>query len=167
MQRLRVALLLFVVLVLQTSLAGHLRVAGVAPDLMLLLAAMAGMSGGPTRGAVFGFVGGMAIDLFLETPLGLSALVFSVVGYWVGTLQTAVLRQSWWIPVAIAVVASAAGEVLWALAGTVVGQTHLVTNHLLVVALVVAVGNGVLALFVLRLVNWATAPARATRGYAL
>ena len=51
-------------------------------------------------------------------------------------------------------VASAAGEVLFALAGAVVGTTPVDTAHLLVVVLVVGVTNALLAPLAVRLVRW-------------
>jgi rod shape-determining protein MreD len=152
--RLRVPLVVLTALVVHLSVLTRLRVVGVMPDLMLLLAVAGGITGGPARGAVVGFVSGMAVDVFLLTPLGLSALVFSVVGYCVGTAQTGILRTSWWIPVLTAFVASSAGEVLFALAGAVVGETHLVSGHLVVVAVVVGGTNALLAPLAVRMVGW-------------
>ena len=165
-QPLRVPLVLVTVLLLHTTVLSQLRVAGVAPDVMLLLAVGGGLSGGPTRGGAFGFASGLAVDFFLETPLGLSALVFSLVGYSVGVAQTAMLRSAWWIPVLTALVASAAGQVLYAVTGTVVGSRPLVTSRLAVIVAVVAVGNAVLAVAVVRLVSWAFVSAPADRTYA-
>jgi rod shape-determining protein MreD len=149
-----VPLVVLTALVVHLSVLTRLRVVGVMPDLMLLLAVAGGITGGPARGAVVGFVSGMAVDLFLLTPLGLSALVFSVIGYCVGTAQTGILRTSWWIPLLTAFVASSAGEVLFALAGAVVGETQLVSAHLLVVALVVGGTNALLAPLAVRMVGW-------------
>jgi rod shape-determining protein MreD len=149
-----VPLVVLTALVVHLSVLTRLRVVGVMPDLMLLLAVAGGITGGPARGAVVGFVSGMAVDVFLLTPLGLSALVFSVIGYCVGTAQTGILRTSWWIPLLTAFVASSAGEVLFALAGAVVGETQLVSAHLLVVALVVGGTNALLAPLAVRMVGW-------------
>ena len=49
---------------------------GSPPDLMLALAVAAGLAGGPERGAWVGFAAGLLADCFLQTPLGLSALVY-------------------------------------------------------------------------------------------
>jgi rod shape-determining protein MreD len=164
--RLRAPLLVAGVLVLHISLLASVRVGGVAPDSMLLLAVAAGVSGGPTRGAVLGFACGLGMDLFLQTPLGLSALVFSLVGYTVGTLQTGVLRSTWWIPLLTALVASAAGEVLYAVVGGVVGQANMVTTRLPYIAAMVAVLNTALAPVALRLMQWALRPAHERTSYA-
>jgi rod shape-determining protein MreD len=126
---------------------------------MLLLAVAGGIIGGPKLGALLGFASGLTLDLFLQTPLGLSALVFCLVGYGVGNVQAGVLRASWWIPVLTTVAASVAGELAYALVATVVGQPHLIDVHLLKVAAIVAATNGVLAPIALRLVGWAVSGA--------
>jgi rod shape-determining protein MreD len=152
--RAKVPLILLLFLVLHLTVLDHLRVFGAGPDAMLLLAVAAGIVGGPRVGALMGFAAGITLDLFLETPMGLSALVFCLVGYAVGNIQGGVLRASWWIPVLTTLLASVAGELVYALVATVVGQPHLVTPHLLVVAGVVGGFNALAALFALRLVRW-------------
>ena len=76
------ALLLLAALVIHTSVLSGIRLQGVRPDLMLLIAVCAGLVAGPERGAIVGFAAGLASDLFLQTPLGLSALTFTVVAFW-------------------------------------------------------------------------------------
>jgi rod shape-determining protein MreD len=155
--RAKLPLVLLLFLVLHLTVLAHLRVFGATPDAMLLLAVAAGIVGGPRAGALMGFAAGIALDLFLETPMGLSALVFCLVGYAVGNIQGGVLRASWWIPVITTLAASVAGELVYAMVATVVGQPHLVTPHLLVVAAVVGVFNALVAPFALRIVRWSVA----------
>ena len=73
--RAKIPLVLLLFLLLDLTVLSRLRVAGAAPDVMLLLAIAAGVVGGPQLGALMGFAAGLVLDLFLETPLGLSALV--------------------------------------------------------------------------------------------
>ena len=153
--RLRVPLVILTVLIFDLSVFSRIRVAGVMPDLMLLLAVAAGITGGEVRGAVVGFASGMVVDLFLQTPLGLSALVFSVVGYAVGAAQSGILRASWWIPILTAFLASAAGALLFALAASVVGETSLVTARLGLVVLLVGAMNALLTPLAVRMMAWA------------
>lgn len=155
--RFRAPLVVLTALILHLAVLSRLRVAGVMPDLMLLVAIAAGFTGGPSRGATVGFVSGMALDLFLQTPLGLSALVFTLVGFAVGTVETGILRSSWWIPVVTALLASAAGEVLFALIASVVGETQMFNSRLWVVVAVVGAINAILAPVVVRVVGWAVA----------
>ena len=165
--RFRAPLLIVTALVVHLAVLSRVRVAGVMPDLMLLLGIAAGLTGGPSRGAAVGFASGIAVDLFLETPFGLSALAFTLVGFAVGTVETGILRTSWWIPVVTAFLASAAGEVLFALAGAVVGETHLVTARLGVVTAVVGLTNALLAPGVVRMVGWAVARTPARGAYVI
>lgn len=141
---------------LHTAVLPQFRVAGVAPDLLLLLGIAAGIAAGPDRGAIVGFTAGLLADCFLQTPFGLSALTYSLVGYAVGMFQTTILHAALWIPVTTAIVASAIGVVLFAVTGAVVGQAHLLSNRLVTVVLVVSLVNGLLFLFVARPVRWAT-----------
>lgn len=151
--RFRLPIMFFAALLLQTTLLARLRVFGVMPDFMLLLAVAGGITAGATRGATLGFASGMLIDLFLPTPLGLSALVFTLVGYGVGVANTGVLRSAWYIPVLTAGGASVAGVTLYAIIGSVLGE-RMVDGHLVTIALVVGLSNAVLAPVAVKFVDW-------------
>lgn len=157
--RLRLPLMLIGALLLQTTVLARIRLFGVMPDFMLLLAVAAGISAGPTRGAALGFASGMVIDLFLPTPLGLSALVFTLVGYGVGVANTGVLRSAWYIPMLTAGAGSMAGVVLYALVGSMLGE-RMWTGHLVTIVAVVGVSNAALAPLAVRLVAWSLGSAR-------
>ena len=61
-----------------------LPIAGVSADLLILLAVVGGLTLGPDRGAIVGFAAGLSYDIFLQSPLGLRALVFCLVGFVAG-----------------------------------------------------------------------------------
>jgi hypothetical protein len=67
--------------------------------------------------------------------------------------------------VAVAFVASAAGVGLFALADTVIGDTHVLNAHLSAIMLVVGITNGLLAPFVVRLVRWSLAGHHPVRAF--
>ena len=164
----RSAVVLFFVLVFQTSLLADLTPFGVRADIVLLFAIAAGITGGPDRGAVAGFAAGLGFDLLVVgTPVGLYALAYCLTGYAVGTMQDGILRASWWIPVASAIGASVVGVTLFAFIGTVLGQDDFVNGRLLRVAIVVALVNGALVLPALRVARWVTPPVRRPSGLAL
>ena len=160
--RLRMPIMMVVALLLQTTVLVRMRLFGVMPDFMLLIGIAAGITAGPIRGATLGFAAGMLIDLFLPTPLGLSALVFTLVGYGVGVANTGVLRSAWYIPVLTAGAASAAGEVLFAVVGSVLGE-QMISAHLATIVVVVGVTNAVLAPVAVKLVDWSLGSLKATR----
>ena len=164
--RFRVPLVLVTALVVHTAVFSQLRFFGIMPELMLLLAVGAGLEAGPAYGAMAGFLTGMIADLFVPTPLGLSALVYSVTGYVVGVTKAGLLEAAWWFPMAIALAASSAGVGLFALAGTMLGEEGLLGFHLGTVMLVVGILNALLALPVFRVVRWSLAGRPPVSAYA-
>lgn len=164
--RLRMTLILLVTLVVHLTVLSRLRVVGVRPDALLLLAVTVGLVGGTDRGAVAGFVSGVLADLFLQSPFGLSALVYSLVGFAVGSVQSAILRSAWWIPVVTALAASTAGTVLYALVAAMVGQPEFVSPRLPVIAVLVGLMNAALAPVAVRLVSWSLRRGGPDRPYA-
>jgi rod shape-determining protein MreD len=165
---LRMALVLFVLLLVQYTVGLNLRVAGVHPDLLVLLPVTAGLAAGPEEGCLVGFVTGVAADLFLAAPFGLSALVFCLVGFGVGAgadLLTASLavvdRDAWWTAALAAAAGSVVAVMLYAVLGALLGQEQMLHLPLGAIAAVVAVVNAVLAYPVLVMVRWGLAPVRA------
>lgn len=163
-ERFRVLTFLLLALFIEQGLLVDVSLMDVRADVLLLAAIVAGTRAGPEEGAIVGFVAGIITDLFAQTPLGLSALAYAIVGYSVGMVQTSVLRTSWWIGPATAAVASAAGVVIFAVAGAVVGQGYLVGPRMAVVAFGVAVFNAILAPVLGRMGRWAYS-GRAERTY--
>ena len=162
----RTSLVLVVALTLQLGVAASVTPLGVQADLLLLVGIAAGIAAGPDRGAAIGFAAGIAYDLMLQTPFGLSALTYALVAYLVGGLQDSVLRAAWWIPVATATAASVAGVILYGVLGTVLGE-ELVGWDLLRVAAVVGVLNTLAAPLVVRTMRWATGSVNSVRARAV
>lgn len=162
--RLRVAALVVVAFLVQATVASDLRVDHVAPDLMLVVAICAGLTGGARQGVLIGFSAGLLADLYLtDTPVGLSALILCMVGYAVGTLRENVLPEGWLLTPVLALVASGAGIVAFVAIGDIVGQTQLVAmgrSDLIRTTVIEAVWSAVLAVPV----TWLFA--RAERGSA-
>jgi rod shape-determining protein MreD len=151
----RVVLLVAVALTVQEALLASLKIRGAHPDLMLLLPIAFGLVGGSERGAAMGFVSGLLADLFVGTPFGLSALVYTLVGFGVGMAESDRLGGGWWMTPLTATLASAAGVLLYAGLGAAVGEGQMLHEHLVTITIVVAVVNGVLAAPTARLARWA------------
>jgi rod shape-determining protein MreD len=153
--RARLPVAVLVVLTLQSSLFDGVRFRGVHADAMLLFAVAAGIVAGPERGSLVAFATGLVADLFVQTPLGLTALTFALVAFAVGTLQGTLIRAAWWITPVTALLGSAGGVVLFVVLGAVLGQTQLVHRDVPLIVATVAVMNAVLSLPVVRLAGWA------------
>ena len=164
--RFRIPVLLVTFVVVQAIVLRRLRIEGAHPELLLIVPLAAGLAGGRERGAAMGFAAGLLADLFLLAPFGLSALVYSVLGFTVGAFRSGILRSTWWIPVAIAAGGSALGVVGYALVSTVVGQTQMIDSRLAVVAAVVCILNAPLSIAAIPLVTWALGDDGLSRSYA-
>src|SRR6266511_1612163 len=92
----RVLVLAAVVVVgvlLETTVLGELRLAGVRPDLLVLSVVAVAMAPGPVSGAAFGFSAGLVANLLFDLPIEVSALVYTAVGFAVGIARIYVTSQ--------------------------------------------------------------------------
>ena len=153
----RVAFVIFVVLIVQSTIMLSLRVGGAHPDLLWLLPITAALLDGPETGAIVGFWAGLAFDLVLPTPFGLSALVGCLLGYATGSLTAAVDPRATWLKPVAALTGSVAADMLFAVLGAILGQQQMVQVDFLALFLVVAVSSVVLVLPVSRMMRWALA----------
>ena len=80
----RLGALLFTALLLQTTVAPNIRILGASPDFALIIVVSVALLRGSQVGAVFGFLTGVLVGLALLEPLGMTALVLVVVGYFAG-----------------------------------------------------------------------------------
>jgi rod shape-determining protein MreD len=151
----RVIVLVGVTLLVQTTVVLDIRIDGMAPNVMWLLPIAAGLVAGPAEGAVMGFLAGIAADLLLPTPFGLSALVGTLVGFGVGIATGNLPREIPGISLVVALVASAIAVMLYAVLGAVLGESQFLHAGLAVMVPVVAVANAVLAVPAVRLARWA------------
>jgi len=142
------------ILLVQEGLLHGMRIDGIRPELLLGAGIVAGVVGTPEGGAVLAFVAGVAADLFVATPFGLTALVASIVAYGCGTVQQAMgVSNRWSVPLltgAGTLIAVAA----WAALGTVLGLPGLLVPRLAVVAAIVAAGNVVVAVPLAPVMRW-------------
>lgn len=66
--------------ILSTNVLGFLAIAGVKPDLVLVVVVFNGYKNGTMQGQVSGFFGGLAEDLLSTSPFGFHALIRTLLG---------------------------------------------------------------------------------------
>lgn len=149
----RLALLIVVMVLLQVTVFPHLRIAGVAPDLGLLVALAVGYTEGPEAGAITGFAAGFAFDLFLETPMGLNALAYALVGYGAGLFEAGLFRSPRWLPTVMGALGGLACGLVIVGVGVLVGVDSVKGAHGVETISVAALYDALLAPFVFFLVT--------------
>ena len=153
----RLGIVFVVALVIQLTVFVDVRIFGVAPELLALVAVVAAFFVGPERGPVIAFVAGLLWDVYLPTPLGVSAVVFAVVAYVVATLNEGLFHDTRTQLIGVVAVGSAASVIGYALLGAIVGESGLISADLIVIALVVGASNAVLAPIAAPIMAWALA----------
>jgi len=144
----RVVMLVVVTVVVQVALFPHLRLIGRVPDLGLVVAVAVAFDHGPEAGAFVGFLAGLGFDLFLETPLGLSALAYALTAYSVGVLQGGVLRTPKWFTPVIGAASGIVGGMLFVGVGLLAGVDGVHGNHAYATVAVASAYDALLAPFV-------------------
>ena len=81
---LKAAVLLFVAAILQVSIFTQVRVLGGVPDLVLVTLVAVSLLRGSVLGAAGGFFAGLLVDTATLAKLGLTSLVLTLAGYWIG-----------------------------------------------------------------------------------
>jgi rod shape-determining protein MreD len=120
-----IAALLVVALALQTTVLTRATLLGVIPGLVLVVVVSLAFTDGERVGTVAGFFGGLLLDLRLEDPsaiMGLTALIYTLIGYFVGSARRYSTSESAWMPVAVVAAASCVAEFSYATFSIMFGQ---------------------------------------------
>lgn len=96
---LRLGLPLFIIsAVLQSTLLPRLRVFGGQPDLIVIIVLVWASLDRDREGLVWAFAGGLFLDLWSGTPLGLSSLILLPIAYAIGLTEAQVYRSNFALP---------------------------------------------------------------------
>ena len=80
----KAAVILFVAAILQVSVFTQAHVLGAPPDLLLVTLVAVALLRGSVVGAAGGFLAGILVDSASLGELGLTSLVLTLAGYWIG-----------------------------------------------------------------------------------
>jgi rod shape-determining protein MreD len=143
----RLAVLGFVVSVLQLAVVGQITIIGVNFDLLPLVIAFVGLLCGSLPGAVFGFAVGLLVDAALLETMGISSLAYLAAGYGAGRLAELRDPQGALTPVAVGAASTAVVSIGFSLLRFLLLGQEAPVSYLLVGQTVLAVVvNAVIAL---------------------
>lgn len=124
------ALAVFVVL-FQIGVVSEVPVFGVSVDLTPLVVVFVGLLCGSTLGAVSGFAVGLLVDLTLVQTLGVTSLIFTLIGYWAGRLRELRDPQAVLTPLVVGAAGAAASLIGYSLIEFMLGVDAPVSLQLL------------------------------------
>jgi len=76
--------LLFLAAIVQVSILGDVEILGGTPDLLLVTLVAIALLRGTVVGALGGFFAGLVVDTATLGTLGLTSLLLTIAGYWIG-----------------------------------------------------------------------------------
>jgi rod shape-determining protein MreD len=112
----RLAVMLVIAALLQTTVAPHIRILGANPDFALIIIVCVALMKGSEIGAVFGFLTGVMVAIALMEPFGLSAFVFVLVGYFAGRYAETADLSAGFAPLLTTFAATLVANTLFAMA---------------------------------------------------
>jgi rod shape-determining protein MreD len=80
----KVVVLLFVAAIMQVSIFAQVHILGGMPDFLLVMLVAVALLRGAVVGAFGGFFAGLLVDTASLGQLGLTSLVLTIAGYWIG-----------------------------------------------------------------------------------
>lgn len=127
----RIAVLTIVVVFVQIGVVSEVPVFGVTVELTPLLVAFVGFICGSLTGAIVGFAVGLLVDLLLVQTLGISSLLFTLIGFWAGRLREMRDPQAPLTPIAVGAAAATVAFVGYAIVEFMLGVDAPVSFELL------------------------------------
>jgi rod shape-determining protein MreD len=150
---LKVGALVFVAAIVQATLLGSIDIGGGRPDLLLVTVVAIALVRGTTVGAIAGFAGGLLFDLATFGTLGVTSLLLTLTGYWIGRYGETTGRGRAHAPLLSVLVMTVAYAVAAYILHTILGDTVSARIALLDSLLAALVGNLLLAVPVYALVG--------------
>lgn len=143
-----------ILLALQRTIFVDIQVGGVNVQVVLAFVAAAGAVGGSERGAVAGFTLGMMYDLVEGTPLGSTAIAFTVAGVVSGLLALVTADPQWWLSALAAGVGAAAGEAMVPTVRVFIGEENPWPADMATVVPIVAIASAMLSPLFVPIARW-------------
>jgi rod shape-determining protein MreD len=149
-----IAAVVILAVALQSTLLARLTLLGVVPQLVLVVVVSFAYLDGERVGVVVGFFGGLLQDLLLfQSVIGLTALVYTLLGYSVGSFRQYAPAESVWTPVFVVSLCTAIAEVSYAILSILLGQQWVSISYTAKVTGLVVLYNTLLTPFVFPLVR--------------
>ena len=155
----RLALLGLVTVIIQAAAVSQISIFGISADLTVLVVMSVGLLAGSIAGAIMGFATGLLVDMVLVQTLGVTSLLFLVIGYWSGRLRELRDPSHGLVPMALGAAATAFAGIGMAVIQFLLGVDSPVSWLLLQQIFITVLVNTLLALPVYAVVRRIVEPA--------
>lgn len=111
----------FLAIILQLVLAPVISLFGVVPNFIMIVVIITAINNGPVRSTIFGFLMGLIFDLFSLGPVGGMALVLTITGFGVSSLNKSSFTGGIVVDMIVLLIALALSEFLASVVYAIVG----------------------------------------------
>ena len=146
--------LLLTASLIQASFLPHFMWRGLGPDLVMLLVISWSLLRGAKEGPIWGFIGGLTLDLLSASPLGLSALLLTIAGASSSRGQKSIYRINILLPLTTAFLASLGYHLALLLSWQIMGRPTAWQEAFLNTVLPTALMNTLLMLIIYPSLSW-------------
>jgi rod shape-determining protein MreD len=146
--------LLLAFALLQSTIVAQVDVWGVFPDVPLLWVVSWSLLRGARQGMVWGFIGGIALDVFSGAPFGAATLSMMAAGFLAGLAEPTVFRSHLALPLVAAFMATFVFDLIFLVVVHLSGGTVVWGNTLLRLVLPAAALNTVVIPVIFVITRW-------------
>lgn len=143
-----------VLLALQRTIFVEAQINGVIIQIVMAMAAAAGVAGGSERGAIVGFTLGVMFDLAEGTPLGSTATAMTIAGAVGGLLALIAADPHWWLEAIFTALGTAVGVMMIPVIRSFIGEPAPFQGELGGVVAVIAAAAAVMSPLLVPLGRW-------------
>ena len=150
------AVLVFICFILQTSVFELIKVAGIAPNLLLIFISSIAVMRGQKPGMIVGFFSGLLMDIFYGSTIGGFAFLYMMFGFVVGFFHRIYYSDDNILPlVLIGVNDLVYGVIMYILCGLLHNHLRIVyyLKNIIIPELVYTVGFGLLFYHIFLIIN--------------
>ncbi|MDE6567117.1 MAG: rod shape-determining protein MreD [Lachnospiraceae bacterium] len=155
-------LLLIICFLLQTTLFQYLKIANVQPNIILVVTALSGLLYGRKMGIFIGVICGLLLDLLYGSVVGISVLLYLIIGYGNGSANKIYFKDDNVIPMISIVVSDLIYCILYYICNFLLrGRLHFLTyfrNIMMPEIIYTLLIGSIVFLFMKRLDNWIDPP---------
>ena len=121
------ALLTALALLIQTSWTHSIAIAGIRPDIILIVIVYIGIRSGQLEATIFGFMSGFLLDIYNPEFMGVNACANSVVGFAVGYSRVGIVAEDLRVQVLVLLIASLLHDLIYFVLSSVSNPLKFVT----------------------------------------
>lgn len=92
--------------ILQSTILGHLRIAGILPNTALIIVITVSIIYGRKEGITAGVLSGVLQDIFFGKAIGINILIYISIGYIIGGVESKVFKDNYITPLLFIVFAT-------------------------------------------------------------